>query len=202
MEALSSQFFSNGTNFINLVQQTQDSAARGYSILGQDYVVANLPFDPTNGFHEYRFDVLPGQINFYLDHILIGNMSAPPPTSGRHLILSHWSNGNPLWSGGPPSQDAIMTIGYVKAYFNSSDPFRQSAALTRCPDPNIPGVYCPIPDDILEGGSLFSEFFFDQPNKTNNQTVFGKKNNTSARADLSKSILSLLGISVFFLLLF
>jgi beta-glucanase (GH16 family) len=201
MEALSSQLFQNGTNLINLVQQTQTSAARGYSLIGQDYLVAALPFDPTNGFHEYRFDFVPGYINFYADQVLIGSMSSPPPAAGRHLILSHWSNGNSQWSQGPPAQDAVLTIGYVKAYFNSSDLLRQSAALARCLDPSAPGACCPIIDDVLQGGTLFSEFFSNQPNKTNNQTVYGKNGGATIRAPLSLSVWFQLSILIIIVLL-
>jgi hypothetical protein len=200
MEALSSQFILNGTHLINLVQQTQASASRGYSIRGEDYIVASLPFDPTNGFHEYRFDIIPGRIDFYADQVLIGNMSSPPPVAGRHLILSHWSNGNALWSGGPPMQDAVLTIGYVKAYFNSSDPSRQSAALSRCLDPTAPGAYCPITDDPLVAGTLFSEFFFVQPNKTNNQTVYGKNTGSSVQEALLNPIISIVVVWAFFMM--
>lgn len=175
MEALSSEFYRNGTNMINIVQQTPQSAARGFSILGQNYDVENLPFDPTVGQHEYRFDVLPGYIYFYADSILIGIMNGSVPTNSRHLIISHWSNGNPLWSGGPPSATAVMTVAAVKAYFNSSDPTRQAAAATRCTDPAALGAYCPIPDYTSDPGTYFSDFFFLQKNETNGQTVYGKK---------------------------
>ncbi|KAK8917668.1 hypothetical protein VCV18_010131 [Metarhizium anisopliae] len=43
------------------------------------------------------------------------------PSSGGHVILQHWSNGNQLWSGGPPASDAAIVVKSVKAYFNSSD---------------------------------------------------------------------------------
>lgn len=201
VEILSSQVFLNGTHLANLVQQTQASAARGYSIPGEDYFVASLPNDPTIGFHEYRFDVVPGRIDFYQDQILLGSMVAPAPSAGRHLILSHWSNGNSLWSGGPPVQDALMTIGYVKAYFNSSDPARQAAASSRCKSPNTVGAYCPIPDDSLSPNSLYSNFFYTQPNTTNGQIVYAK-NEISARVSLSIPAMSVIALSVIIVLFF
>jgi len=196
MEALSSQFYHNGTNMINLVQQTPASAARGYSILGTDYDVEDLPFDPTSGYHEYRFDVLPGQIYFYGDGILIGKMNASAPAHSRHIILSHWSNGNPLWSGGPPINNAVMNIGYFKAYFNSSDPDRQSSAIARCPDPTAAGVYCPVSDASIVNGTLFSEFFSQQPNMTNNQTIYDKKSGTAGRDTIYTPAMALFGLTV------
>lgn len=110
-------------------------------------------------------------------------MVAPAPVAGRHLILSHWSNGNPLWSAGPPTQDALMTVGYVKAYFNSSDPARQNAASSRCKNTTAYGAYCPIPNDPLSSNSLYSNFFYTMPNSTNGQIVYAN-NGVSSRLAL------------------
>jgi len=41
-----------------------------------------------------------------------------------HTVMNHWSNGNTGWSGGPPTEDAVASIMYVKMYFNRSHPLR------------------------------------------------------------------------------
>lgn len=66
------------------------------------------------------------------------------PTTSGHLLMSHWSNGNPGWSHGPPTKDAISTINYVKAYFNSSNASRRSAYAARCSDP---AAVCAVPNN-------------------------------------------------------
>lgn len=43
------------------------------------------------------------------------------PNHPGHITLSHWSNGDPAGSGGPPIADAVMTIAWVKGYFNVAD---------------------------------------------------------------------------------
>lgn len=100
------------------------------------------------------------------------------------LLLSHWSNGAPGWSQGPPTEDAVMTISYVKAYFNSSEPARQRDQALRCVDQQANNAICEIPDqhgppDTLSMGGnstargTANTFFFSaQLNTTNNQTVF------------------------------
>jgi beta-glucanase (GH16 family) len=104
-----------------------------------------LGFDPTESFHEYRFDYIPGHVLFYADSNLLAQMEGSDmPSSGGHLILQHWSNGNPLWSGGPPIKDATVTVSYVKAYFNSSDHERQSYLQQRCGRSSERAAVCSI----------------------------------------------------------
>lgn len=89
---------------------------------------------PSGDYHEYRFDWLPGSVTFFADGVplfSITNVSVVPTDPG-HLIVNHWSNGDPNWSGGPPDQDAVATVSYVKAYFNSSDPMRQENFTATC----------------------------------------------------------------------
>jgi hypothetical protein len=119
---------------VNLVVQSKQSLKAGYDASKTGtYKRVHLDFDPTDTFHEYRFDYLPGQVLFYADSKLLAQMGGDNmPSAGGHLILQHWSNGNPLWSGGPPTEDAVVTVSYVKAYFNSSDNQRQSYLSQQC----------------------------------------------------------------------
>lgn len=185
MELLSSQFNRNNNSFlINLVHQSPQSASQGFSVIGKDYKVSSLPFDPTTGFHEYRIDYLPDQILFYGDGQVVGVMNSTVSPQPGHLILTQWSNGDAGWSAGPPVEPAILSVGYVKAYFNSSSPARQADAMRRCADPNEAGAVCDIEDyrapsnitspdtNDLPVPAIVSEFFFNRPNMTANQTVY------------------------------
>jgi hypothetical protein len=98
-----------------------------------------------------------------------------PSVPGK-LILSHWSNGNPLWSGGPPENDAKLLVSYVKAYFNSSDKARIADHRARCVNPSAAEAICKIPDQ--EGPPKFGKIYFfshdPSGNMTNNQTIYAK----------------------------
>ncbi|KAL2123334.1 hypothetical protein VTJ04DRAFT_3789 [Mycothermus thermophilus] len=126
IEFLSKDFSPSRSHFpVNLVLQSRRSAEAGHDASGtENFVQTTLPFDPTADFHEYRIDYLPGMVVFYADGAPLATMTSASgvPTTAGHLILSHWSNGNPLWSGGPPREDAVLKVRSVKAYFNSSDP--------------------------------------------------------------------------------
>lgn len=210
MEFLSSEFVQeNNTYPVNLVLQSEQSVRAGYNAAGTgNYIVANLPFDPTDGFHEYRIDFVPGNVLYYADGYLLAQMNTSAvPTSPGHMILTQWSNGNPLWSFGPPPTEATITVSYVKAYFNSSDPARQSDWALRCTDPSASGAICTIPDQIgapdpstntSSGNSSAATYFFsNEKNMTVNQTVYHKSGVTTIKVmnALFGSTLSLLLLS-------
>lgn len=159
IEFLNKEFdIGNSTFPLNLVVHSLESQADDYDPMESgSFIKVQLPFNPTTDFHEYRIDYLPGRIRFYADDEVIAEMDGPGiPTAGGHLILQHWSSGNPLWSGGPPAEDADINIRYVKAYFNSSFVERRERLARDCRVSATQDV-CDIPAD--------KDFFFtDQGN--------------------------------------
>jgi len=128
MEFLSRQLQTSSHNtpaLINLVVQTNASVANGFNAAGTStFKVQPLTIAPTDGYHELRYDWLKESITFYIDGQplwTIENKNSVVPNLPGHLVLNHWSNGDPNWSGGPPNQKSTITISYVKAYFNSSN---------------------------------------------------------------------------------
>lgn len=179
MEFLSKDFDTGNNSYpVNLVLQSREAAMAGYdAALTGNFIQAYLPFNPTDDFHEYRIDYTPGRVFFYADGMKLAEMDGPAvPSSAGHLILQHWSNGNALWSGGPPAEDATLTVRYVKAYFNSSLPQRQRDWENQCRDPTAPNAVC----EIREGNS----FFEDRRNKTDNQTTSDQNDGSSLRMPL------------------
>lgn len=177
MEFLSKDFYTENSSYpVHLVLQSPAAAQAGFDASGTPgHAVANLPFDPRAGFHEYRFDFVPGRVVFYADGLVLGVLddpaSVPSASSAGHLALNQWSNGNALWSGGPPARDAEMELRYVKAYFNSTDGARVQAAAERCADPAAAGAVCGIPAVAAGDDSAAGFFFTGQENMTSGQTV-------------------------------
>lgn len=177
MEFLSREFDAGKAVYpVNLVIQSEASRRAGYDASKTGtFKVVNLTFDPTAAFHEYRFDYLQDRVRFYADSQLLAEMNGSSVPSGPgHLILQHWSNGNPLWSGGPPEQDALLTVSYVKAYFNSSDPSVYSSWEKGCRgvqngDSDRSSAVCAIPDvtaaNATRGGTFFNTSDPNQPSK-------------------------------------
>ena len=187
MEFLSSQY-NDTSNPVNLVLQSPESARDGFdaSTTGT-FDLQQLPFSPDDAFHEYRFDWSPDSVSFYADGKLIETMKSAIPTAAGHITLSHWSNGNPLWSGGPPEEDAVTTVEYFKAYFNSSDPHRRNDWVKRCTDPKLQNATCVVPDltGAPNGNASAKTYFFTQdPGMTPNQTVNGLSEKKSAGTSL------------------
>ncbi|KAL7808425.1 family 16 glycoside hydrolase [Trichoderma gracile] len=169
MEFLSREFDASKKLYpVNLVIQSEASRQAGYDASKTGtFKVVNLTFDPTEGFHEYRFDYLHNRVLFYADSKLLAEMNGTSVPSGPgHIILQHWSNGNSKWSGGPPTQDAIMTVSYVKAYFNSSDAQVQSTFADNCQKAREDdaasggnGRVCSIPGVTASNASTGGTFF-------------------------------------------
>lgn len=173
---------------MNLVLHSVDSLIAGFQTPNTStYGRPEVPVDLVNAYHEYRIDWVPGRASFYLDGNWFWDLvSDHVPVMPSALLLSHWSNGAPGWSQGPPASDAVMTISYVKAYFNSSNPQRSSDYAKRCVDRTASNAICTVPNQLgapqtmtidVNGtaktvGSTQTFFFSEQSNHTVNQTVF------------------------------
>lgn len=172
MEFLSREFDRDKQIYpVNLVIQSRESAKAGYDARATGtFSPVNLTFDPTEGFHEYRFDYMPGRVLFYADSELLAEMKGHSvPSASGHIILQHWSNGNPQWSGGPPERDTVFTVSYVKAYFNSSDARRQLEWSKRCDGSNGSDV-CAVPDMTAAEASTGGKFLGDGGQPAKNET--------------------------------
>ncbi|KAK1057453.1 cell division cycle-related protein [Friedmanniomyces endolithicus] len=120
MEVLSRQQF-QGNNTLNLVLQSPASESAGFNAAGTaGFIPYALAFDPAAAFHEYRYDWLPGRVDMYVDGAWLHSFHDGVPDSPGAVHLIHWSDGDPGWSGGPPGEDAVLTVSYVRAYFNAS----------------------------------------------------------------------------------
>ncbi|KAG0128148.1 glycoside hydrolase family 16 protein [Tuber indicum] len=176
IELLSSQITPTSSP-VNLVLHSLLTQERGGDAKSTPtYKVVPLPFATDEEFHEYRFDWQSDKVTFYVDGSWLADITDPKyiPQSAGKIILSHWSNGNPLWSGGPPEVDAKMTVSYVQGYFNSSLPSRQEDYKKRCKDRRSPKAICPIPDQKGPPKVGTVHFFSQQPgvDQTPNQTVY------------------------------
>jgi beta-glucanase (GH16 family) len=181
MEFLSRQFNqSQGT--VQLVVQSPQSVRNGYDASGTaGYQIQHLPFRPDEKFHEYRFDWTPDSVIFYVDGEVLHEMTENIPSEPGHLFLNHWSNGDPLWSAGPPASDTSMTVSYVKAYYNTTDTIRHEKHSKQCPTFDSSKV-CSIPTQkVAPDGDNANTYFFSQVRgKTPGQTIYPTTNGNSA----------------------
>lgn len=174
MEFLSKQYNDSSTP-VNLVLQSPASTEAGFDASRTGtFNLEQLPFSPAEGFHEYRFDWTPGSVSFYADGQLLKTMTKSIPTSAGHITISHWSNGDPGWSAGPPEEDATVTVSYFKGYFNSSDDSRQKDWRKRCTDLTKVNATCEVPDvTVAPDGDVNAKtyFFTKEKGKTPHQKV-------------------------------
>lgn len=120
---------------MNFVLHTPETEAAGEQTPNSStYAVPVLPLDLSGSFHEYRFDWMPDRVSFFVDGTWIWDLNDTQgvPSTPSPLLLNHWSNGSPGWTLGPPVEDAVSTVAYVRAYFNSSDNQHVQASATNC----------------------------------------------------------------------
>jgi beta-glucanase (GH16 family) len=71
-----------------------------------------LPFDPTPGFHEYRFDYASGSINLYADGKLMKTWKDGLPPNSMELYANAWC---PNWLAGKrPAKDKCVLVDRIQ----------------------------------------------------------------------------------------
>ncbi|KAF2649280.1 glycoside hydrolase family 16 protein [Lophiostoma macrostomum CBS 122681] len=191
--------FNSSQGAVNYVLQTPESVAAGYDAANtSEFKVQHLDFRPDDLFHEYRWDWTTEKISYYVDGQWQYDMTEQVPQEGGSLHINHWSNGNPLWSAGPPVSDALLTVSYVKAYFNSTDTSKTDAYNQRCPGFNATAV-CAIPaqtspPDASQGTDGAKTYFFSQDgdDHTPGQTTYATTNGAMGAFASSTSLFTYL----------
>ncbi|KAI8372917.1 concanavalin A-like lectin/glucanase domain-containing protein [Radiomyces spectabilis] len=91
------------------------------------YVLDN---DLSSDYHEYRIDWLPNRAEFFVDGQKAHEFTTNVPDLPGRMLVNHWTDGNPNFSGGPPTKPATLSVKSLTYYFNTeSDP----APSTNCP---------------------------------------------------------------------
>lgn len=102
-----------------------------YSVKPQQYDANNAPLNTTlqtytPGFntsadlHTYSFVWNSSSVLYAVDDVWSSPITTNVPSLPGVLSMSHWSDGNPRYSGGPPSSDSIVTINRVWVFYNAS----------------------------------------------------------------------------------
>ncbi|KAI5793325.1 concanavalin A-like lectin/glucanase domain-containing protein [Geopyxis carbonaria] len=131
---------------VNLVLHSAASKAPGSDASHTpSYKLHPLPFAPSKGFHEYRFDWTPGRVSFFADGAWLADITQNVPEHPGSLLFAHWGNGPPGWTAGPPDEDATLTVAYAKAYFNSSSD-ANAEYKKRCENADAETAVCKIPE--------------------------------------------------------
>ncbi len=76
-----------------------------------DQATTTLGFDPSDGFHVYRVERLPGRLVLSVDGIPRASLDEGIGDAPQPLFLSLW---NPSWLGGGPADDLVAEIDWVQ----------------------------------------------------------------------------------------
>ncbi|RUS27129.1 concanavalin A-like lectin/glucanase domain-containing protein [Jimgerdemannia flammicorona] len=89
-------------------------------------------FDPAADYHDYRIDWIPGKSQMWVDGVLRATLTQEVPNLAGEVLLNSWSNGDPTWSQGPPTEDALLRVSSTTMYFNHTNEAENTAFSTRC----------------------------------------------------------------------
>lgn len=78
-----------------------------------DSKVVKLNFDPTEAFHEYRFDWRPDRVDYFIDGNPAGTLTKQVPDSNAAIMLNHWSGNIAGWGGAAPTEDMSMEVDWM-----------------------------------------------------------------------------------------
>ncbi|KAF9267474.1 concanavalin A-like lectin/glucanase [Marasmius fiardii PR-910] len=112
------EFLSAETDYYQRVHYTNQPGSTSGAAL--NVVIPGADFTT---FGTHRFDWLPSKTTyFYAGSGLTSTntITKNVPTTPSEFVLNVWSNGDPNWSQGPPTSDAIATVQWVHLYFNST----------------------------------------------------------------------------------
>ncbi|KAI8581170.1 hypothetical protein K450DRAFT_233425 [Umbelopsis ramanniana AG] len=96
---------------------TDAQSGRASALTHTNYM---LNYTPSEEYHEYRFDWIPGLAIFYIDGKEANRLYTNIPTVPGRILVNHWTDGNANFSQGPPKQNAFMDVQNITLFFNVS----------------------------------------------------------------------------------
>ena len=119
-----------------------------------------IPFNTSVEFHELRFDWSSSFVSIYVDSVLFKTFTENIPTTPRRVILNQWSDTNLEGSSRPSERDSVSTVGWFRAYINSSDTKDVKKWEASCWDGKAKGRTCEVNDEsgsVTNGTTVESE---------------------------------------------
>ncbi|KAJ4298021.1 hypothetical protein N0V90_005920 [Kalmusia sp. IMI 367209] len=102
--------------------------------LGKDQPIQqvdlNVTTAQTDDFHTYKLVRTESKAYFLIDSQLVNTFDKNIPTEPVQVMLAHWTDANPGWTGGPPAKDAVMSVEkIVVEYVGATETFSTSTGM-------------------------------------------------------------------------
>jgi beta-glucanase (GH16 family) len=111
-------YLGNPLNEIDVEMLTKDNRDLHFTLhhiqTGVDYKVVKMAFDPSEGFHEYRFDWYAGKVEYFVDGKLTVTLTKQVPDMASKIMLNHWSGNIDGWGGPAPTKDMFMYVDWME----------------------------------------------------------------------------------------
>lgn len=114
------EFLSSDAEYYQTVHYTDQPGTVDGNVDPDAAVTVVIDGADFTAFGEHRIDWLTTSTKYYYNSVLEGTIAKNVPTVGSEVVVNVWSNGDPEFSKGPPTANAIATIQYLELYFNST----------------------------------------------------------------------------------
>ena len=91
---------------------------------------------------------MPGLVKFYIDGLFIRDMTINVPETPGRIMINHWTDGNPNFSGGPPEEDADLIVSHLNMFFNSSEQIEPPPCQKSKEPCKVQGIYSSLYDHL------------------------------------------------------
>jgi endo-1,3-1,4-beta-glycanase ExoK len=101
-----------------------------------DYKVVKMAFDPSEAFHEYRFDWYADKVAYFVDGKPSSILTKQVPDMDAQIMLNHWSGNIQGWGGPAPAVDMFMYVDWMiySTEYGSTTGLEPMAARTGKPE--------------------------------------------------------------------
>ncbi|KIW02351.1 uncharacterized protein PV09_06173 [Verruconis gallopava] len=112
----------------------------------------------SKNFHTWSFVWLPGIVHYGLDGEYSRVITTNVPQDPGSVSISHWSDGNPNYSMGPPTSDSTDVISLFWAVYNDTSSAAPACKATK--------TSCTISDGVLQSATSSSGGSTNSPTPT------------------------------------
>lgn len=83
-----------------------------------DHATRPVAFDPSAGFHQYRFDWHKDSVVYFIDNQRVAVLRKQVPVHPSLFMINHWSGNIDGWGGPAPREDVYMHVDWA---YHSTD---------------------------------------------------------------------------------
>lgn len=151
-------FYADDTNEIDIEHVTDDPVRDVHFTNQPDETLTTYMPDGVErtSYAIYRFDWYSSQTRFYVNDVLSANFTGDVPTVNGTIQLNSWANGGPFTGSQAPTTDSVMSVQWIKLYFNTSSTSSAATWASACETAAVAACVVDSDDIVLNSTATSS----------------------------------------------